>query len=204
MELMLTIALAALIIGITVPTFIGINRGASARQANNLVYAHLKQAQQKAAVTRQRVGFYVVTQLIDANNPWVSANMVNRSYFLYASDTPGVAKAESFITSIQTLPAPMMFDFSGSATASDTTIPTVTLVNPTTGAQYFKVRGFRFAPAGGLHPEDLDAASGSSYKFKIVIAEGLAAAGGTYSLKTGNVIRYTNIVNGFTGRVTSQ
>ena len=83
MELMLTITLAALIISVAVPTFIDINRGAAAKQASNLVYANLNMAQQKATITRQRVGFFIVTQVVSAN-PWVGSNTANRSYFVYA------------------------------------------------------------------------------------------------------------------------
>ena len=197
---MLTVTLAALIMSIAIPTFIGINRGAVAKQASYMVYAGLNQAQQKAAITRQRVGFYIVTQVITPN-PWVDNNMTNRSFFLYAADTPGVAKAENFITTVQTLPAPMMFDFSTNGVGSSDSIPTLDMVHPGTGVPYFKARGFRFAPAGGLHAYDLDLSSSTAYQFRVVVAEGVTAVGGGYSLKPIGAIRYTNTVNGFTGKV---
>jgi len=203
MELMLTIALAALIISVAVPTFIDINRGASAKQANNLVYAHLTMAQQKATITRQRVGFYIVTQVLN-NNPWVETNMANRSFFLFAADTPDVARTESFLTSVQTLPAPMMFDLGTNATSSSSTIPLVELKHPTTGILYFRARGFRFAPAGGLHAQDWQASADSAYKFNIVITEGQPGPGGAYAAKTLKVIKYTNTVNTYTGKVYTQ
>ena len=200
---MLTIALAALIISVAVPTFIDINRGAAAKQAGNLVYANLNMSQQKATITRQRVGFFIVTQVLSAN-PWVEANMANRSYFVYAADTPDVARSENFITSVQTLPAPMMFDLSTNASASSSTIPTFEMKHPTSGVVYFRVRGFRFAPAGGVHAQDWQASADSAYKFNVVITEGLPGPGGAYSAKTLKVIKYTNTVNAYTGKVVAQ
>lgn len=204
MELMLTITLAALIIGITVPTFIGINRGASAKHANSLVYAFLRDAKQRAFLRRQRVGFYVVTSVL-ADNPYVSTNMVNRAFFIYAAATPNLSDPEAFLTSIQTLPTPMMFDFSGGAGSSSTAIPTVTMIDASSGTAYFTARGFRFAPSGdGLYMEDLDASSTGGYNFDVVICEGIITQGGVYTLKPNSPIRYTNSVNAFTGKVYSR
>ncbi len=195
MELMLTVALAALIISIAVPTFIGINRGAAAKQADNMVYASLKQAQQYAILNRQRVSFCIVTSVLLTNNVWVTANMVNRGFFLYASDAPNIQNREALLTQIQMLPSPMMFDLTGSLLPADKTMK-----DGNTGNSIFTYRCFRFAPSGGVYWPDADATGVRQYD--IVITEGLAGPGGTLTPRTtGTVIRYTNSVNVYTGKV---
>lgn len=194
MELMLTIALAALIISIGVPTFIGINRGASAKMADNQVFAYLKFAQEQAVITRQRVGFFIVTQVLNSNR-WVSAAMTNRSFFVMADVTPGVARQQNFLTEVQVLPAPMIFDLTGSTLTSATMVDNDTLV------PVFNVRYFRFAPAGAVFWTDADRLTNGLRRFDVVIAEGMAGPGGSYTQRVaGTPIRYTNSVNVFTGR----
>jgi Tfp pilus assembly protein FimT len=195
MELMLSIALAALIISIGVPTFIGINRGASAKMADNQMYSYLKFAQEQAVITRQRVGFFIVTSVINSNR-WVSSSMTNRAFFVMADVTPGVARQQNFLTEVQVLPSPMIFDLTGSTLTSATMIDNDTLV------PVFTVRYFRFAPAGAVFAVDADRLTNGLRRFDVVIAEGMAVPGGGFTQRVaGTAIRYTNSVNVFTGRV---
>jgi type II secretory pathway pseudopilin PulG len=197
MELLVVMALAAIIVGIGLPAFISISKGASAKEADNLVHSMLRQAQQHALVSRQRVVFGIVTDVVDVNNPWVGENLEKRGMFLYAAQSPDVARDEGFVTTVQALPAPMRFDFS--AGISTTNIPERTMRDPS-GNILFYYRGFRFAPNGGVYWPDAELASNRVYH--VVITEGLRGAGNVITAKTnGPVIKYTNAVNVFTGKV---
>ena len=162
---------------------------------HGLIFLQLQKfAQQQAVITRQRVGFYMVDSVLDASNPYVSPNMVNRSFFVMADVTTDVAHQQNFLTQVQTLPGGMMFDFAGSS------LRTLTLTDNNTGVPLFTARYFRFAPSGAVFQNDADLVA--NRRFDVVITEGLAGPGDTYTKKTsGNVIKYTNSVNVFTGRV---
>lgn len=199
-ELLVTISIAALIMAIGIPSFIGITRGARAKEANNLVQAMLKQAQQQAMITRQRVAFFVVTGYKQPN-PFISQDMVGRSFFLYATDTSTVGgKTAGFITSVQTLPSPMIFDLDNSKLV---TLPSYVI--PSEIGDNMEVKGFRFAPNGEVYADDAaqSAVDPNKYYFYIVIREAIPLANGTYRTDNmSNPIFYTNFVNVYTGRLT--
>lgn len=196
MELLVSISIAVLLISVSVPVYTGIIRGAAAKQADSMVSSSLKLAQVQSLITRQKVAFFVVTSVYGSDNQYASPDMINRSYFIYADDTYPVAKPKRFVTSVQSLPPPMMFDLAAS------NLPPEEILTDLDGNNLLGVRGFRFVPAGGIWWNDAELVASQNSRFNVVITEGLAAAGGTYTAKTsGSIIRYTNSVNTFTGKV---
>ncbi|MBV9463264.1 MAG: prepilin-type N-terminal cleavage/methylation domain-containing protein, partial [Verrucomicrobiae bacterium] len=169
MELLMVIAIMALLLSIGAVSFLNINKGANIRAARDTVKSDLKLAQQSAIVNRQRVGFFVVTAVYNTNNPYVTKNMENRAYFLYAVDTPGVAKQENFLSSIQVLPAGTMFD-------DLSTLPTGTFNGYPTGGALFEARRVLFDAAGTIFFSDSQNAP-SDHLFKVSIREATVTAG---------------------------
>lgn len=192
-ELLFVCGIIALIVSLAMVSFHHINRGANLKAAERQVLGGTFLARQHSVNTRQKVLFAIPYKTYGNGAKYVRTNMLYRSFMYMAQETKGVARPDSILGKIETLPPGVVFDKN-----SIQSLPiSITLISTNNNMPMFEARGFRYAPHGAIHWADVNN-SGGAKEYTIVLKEGTIDKKGDTQLKPkgGSSTAEVNIASG--------
>ncbi len=189
LELLVVMGIIALMIGIAVPSFNSMNKGANIRTATSQVLASMAVARQYSVASRQKVIFCIPKTIVAANS-YVRTNMLFSSYVMWTEETKGVLQSSTIIGKVETLPKGVVFkDDPATFVGIWKDLPFAT-----NGVNLFTGYCVRFAPTGSIHWQDLGTPT-----YNLILTEGTIDASGKPQYFPGAIV-VTNELRSATGR----